>query len=94
MSSRISACEPLAILARDAGLVVQEPAHVRGDAVAELVGVDRDVEELRSELGDDAHVHAVLELGERLLFSDGAAVARDSLVEFHDLGLSSEEPTA
>ena len=86
--------EALAILAGDAGLVVQEPAHVRGHAVAELVGVDGDVEELRPELGDDAHVHAVLQLGERLLVSDGASLARDSLVEFHDLALSSEEPAA
>ena len=29
--------EPLAVLAGDAGLVVQKPAHVRGHAVAELV---------------------------------------------------------
>ena len=76
--------EPLAILTRDTGLVVQEPAHVRGHAVAELVGIDGDVEQLRSQLGDDAHVNAVLELGERLLISDGAALAGDSLVEFHD----------
>ena len=76
--------EPLAILAGDAGLVVQEPAHVRGHAVAQLVGIDGDVEELRAELGDDAHVDAVLELGERLLLSDRAALAGDSLVEFHD----------
>ena len=86
--------ESLAILTCDARLVVQESAHVRGHAVAKLVGVDGDVEQLRAELRDDAHVHAVLELGERLLLSDRAALAGDSLVEFHDLALSSEEPTA
>ena len=61
--------EPLAVLARDAGLVVEEPADVGDDAVAELARIDGDVEELRAELGDDAHVDAVLELGERLLLS-------------------------
>ena len=86
--------QAFAILTRDARLVVQEPAHVRGYAVAELVRIDGDVEELRAELGDDAHVDAVLELCERLLLSDRAALAGDSLVEFHGLALSSEEPTA
>ena len=87
--------EPLAILAGDAGLVVQEPAHVRGDAVAQLVRVDGDVEELRAELGDDAHVDAVLELGERLLLSRrGRAGSRFARGVPWLLALSSEEPTA
>ncbi len=94
MSSRISDVRRSRSSRAMPGLVVEQPAHVRGDAVAELVRVDRDVEQLRPELGDDAHVDLVLELGERLLFSHRAALAGDSLVEFHELGLSSEEPTA
>jgi hypothetical protein len=59
--------QAIAVLAREAGLVVQVPSDVGRDPGAQLVRVDRDVEELRPELADDGHVDLVLQLGEGLL---------------------------
>ena len=76
--------QPVAILACEAGFVVQMPPDVRHDAVPELGGIDRDVEELWPELRDDRHVNLVLQFCERLLLRGSRPpAARDSLVEFH-----------
>ena len=59
--------EPLAVVARDAGLAGEVPADVGDDAVAHADRVDRLAGELRAELADHEHVDRVLEVGERLL---------------------------
>ena len=58
--------EPLAVVARDAGLLRELVADVREHPLAEVRRVDGDVEELRPEVADDGEVDAVLDLRERI----------------------------